>query len=89
MKSAFELAMERLEKQSPSMELTARQKEELAEIDRRYEAKIAERRVFLDGEIRKAQGTVEERALRQQLASEVERLEEEREEKKASVRSLK
>jgi hypothetical protein len=87
MKSAFELAMERLEKQSPSIELTEQQKEALSEIDNRYEARLAERRVFLEGELRKVAGTVEEDPLRRQLASEIARLQEEREEKKEAVRS--
>lgn len=80
--------MERLEKHSPSVELTEKQKEELAEVDRRYEAKIAERRVFLEGEIRKAVGTSEEDPLRRQLASEITRLQEELEEKKEAIRAL-
>jgi nitroimidazol reductase NimA-like FMN-containing flavoprotein (pyridoxamine 5'-phosphate oxidase superfamily) len=87
MKSAFELAMERLEQQAPTKSLSAEQKQELAELDRRYEAKIAERRVFLEGEIRKAAGTGEEDALRRQLSSEVARLQEELEEKKERARS--
>jgi hypothetical protein len=87
MKSAFELAMERLEKESPSKALSDAQRKQLADLDQLYEARIAERRVFLEGEIMKARGTGEEDALRRQLASEVVRLEEEREEKKEQVRS--
>ena len=48
MKSAYELAMERLEKASPSISLTADQKKEIAEIDSTYRAKIAEKEVFLE-----------------------------------------
>ena len=49
MKSAFELAMERLQAEEPqsSRPLTNEQKEALADIDRRFQAKIAEREVFL------------------------------------------
>ena len=44
MKSAYELAMERLAKQAPqsSRKLTAKDKARLAELDRVYQAKIAE-----------------------------------------------
>lgn len=89
MKSAYELAMERLQKQAPLTPLTPEQKAELAEIENRYQAKIAERKVFLEDLIRKAAGTPEEDALRRQLASEVARLEQEREEKKDAVRNRK
>jgi len=37
MKSAYELAMERLEKSSPSLSLTEDQKKEIAEMDSVYE----------------------------------------------------
>lgn len=44
MKSAFELAMERLGG-SPLREYTAEQKEQLAEIDRKYDAQVAQVRL--------------------------------------------
>ena len=47
MKSAYELAMERLEKASPSLSLTEDQKKEIAEVDSVYRAKIAEQELFL------------------------------------------
>ena len=47
MKSAYELAMERLQKTTPSLSLTDEQKKELAEIDSKYRAKIAEKELFL------------------------------------------
>ena len=56
MKSAYELAMERLEKGSPSISLTEDQKKEIAEVDSVYRAKIAEKELFLKEEICKAQG---------------------------------
>lgn len=87
MKSAYELAMERLAKSDPVTPLTPAQKQEIAEVENRYQAKIAEKRVFLEGEIRKASGTGEEEALRRQLASEVSRLQEEMEAKKNSIRA--
>ena len=55
MKSAYELAMERLQKTAPSVSLTEEQKKELAELDSKYKAKIAEKELFLKDQIRKAQ----------------------------------
>ncbi|MEO6055038.1 MAG: hypothetical protein ABIP97_13605 [Chthoniobacterales bacterium] len=90
MKSAYELAMSRLEKTAPTVKLNAKQKQEVADIDSEFLAKIAERKVFLEGEIRKAQqsGNREDmEQLRRQLASEVAKLESEREEKKDRMRN--
>jgi hypothetical protein len=89
MKSAYELAMERLEKASPSISLTAVQKKEIAEVDSVYRAKIAEREVFLKDQISRARiaGNLEEiQSLEKQLASEVRRLQEECESKKEKLR---
>jgi len=90
MKSAYELAMERLEKASPSTPLTEDQKKEIAEVDSVYRAKIAEREVFLKDQIRKAQttGKLEEaQSIEKQLASEMRRLQEECEAKKEKLRA--
>ena len=89
MKSAYELAMERLEKASPSIALTEDQKQEIAELDSVYRAKIAEREVFLKDQISKAQiaGNLEEmQSLEKQLASEMRRLQDECEAKKEKLR---
>jgi hypothetical protein len=80
MKSAYELAMERLQQTSPSLSLTEEQKKELAEIDSKYRAKIAEKELFLKDQIRKAQteGKADDiDSLEKQLASDVRRLHEE------------
>src|SRR5947199_10566140 len=90
MKSAYELAMERLEKSSPSLSLTEDQKKEIAEVDSVYRAKIAEKELFLKEQIRKAQitGNLEEmQSLEKQLASEMRRLQEECEAKKEKLRA--
>ena len=90
MKSAYELAMERLEKASPSISLTEHQKKEIAEVDSTYRAKIAEKEVFLRDQIRKAQtaGNSEEaESLEKQLASEIRRLQEECEATKEKLRA--
>lgn len=89
MKSAYELAMERLEKASPSLSLTKDQKREIAEVDSVRRAKIAEKELFLKGQIQKAQaaGKLEEvESLEKQLASEIRRLQNECEAKKEKLR---
>ena len=89
MKSAYELAMERLEKQSPVAKVSDEQRAALAEIDQTYKAKIAEREVFLQSQIEKAQASgdlMEVENIRLQLSREVRRLREEGEAKKAKLR---
>src|SRR5207249_7015463 len=54
MKTAYELAMERLSKASPSAKLTNEQKKKLAELNSECKAKIADREIFLKGEDRKS-----------------------------------
>ena len=89
MKSAYELAMERLNKTAPAVKLTGAQKKELAELDSKYAAKIAEREIALKDEMAKvsAAGDLEKsEALRQQLANERKKLQAELEEKKDAAR---
>jgi len=90
MKSAYELAMERLNKNAPSAKLTDKQKKELSELDSLYASKIAQREIFLKGELAKAEATGDFEAIEQlqkQLASERKTLNAELEEKKEKVRS--
>ena len=90
MKSAYELAMERLQKASPSLSLNDEQKKELADVDSSYRAKIAEKELFLKEQIRKAQaeGKLEEiESLQKQLASEIRRLQGLCETKKEKLRA--
>jgi Spy/CpxP family protein refolding chaperone len=89
MKSAYELAMERLNKTSPTVKLTAEQKKQLAELDSKYAAKIAEREISLKGEIDKAaaSGDAEQmEQLQRQLSDERKKLQSELEERKERVR---
>ncbi|PYJ15389.1 MAG: hypothetical protein DME96_13650 [Verrucomicrobia bacterium] len=89
MKSAYELAMERLEKASPSISLSEDQKKEIAEVDSSYRAKIAEKEIFLKDQIRNARnaGNSEEaESLEKQLASEIRRLQDGCEAKKEKLR---
>lgn len=90
MKSAYELAMERLEKQAPTRTLNAAQKAEIAELEAATKAKIAEQELFLKGQIDKAlaAGKYEDVLQHeQQLAHEIRRANEECEEKKEKVRT--
>jgi hypothetical protein len=89
MKTAYELAMERLNKSAPVTKLTEQQKKEIAELDSRYKAKIAERELFVKGEIVKAVDKGDFEAIEQlekQLASDRKSLLAELEEKKDKVR---
>ena len=90
MKSAYELAMERLEKASPSISLSEDQKKEIAEVDSSYRAKIAEKEIFLKDQIRNARnaGNSEEaESLEKQLASAIRRLQDDCEAKKEKLRA--
>ncbi len=90
MKSAYELAMERLEKQSPSAKLTDAQKAEITELEALAKAKKAEKELFLRGEITKAEekGDFEGvEQLNKQLKHELQKLDEDLERKKEKVRT--
>lgn len=93
MKSSYELAMERLDKADPksAQALTAAQKTRLAEIDRIYQGKIAEREIFLKQKLDQAfaeQKAEDIEKIRQELVREKARLEEERESEKERARKL-
>ncbi len=82
--------MERLEKESPTKEISDELKAKLAEISKVYEAKIADREVFLNSEIAKAELAGEFEAIEQlnkQLASDRKVLEVELEAKKNELRA--
>lgn len=93
MKSAYELAMERLAKADPATPpLSAGQKDRLAEVDRVYQGKLAEREIFLKQQLADAlaaRNLDEADKIRKQIASERARLEEEREDEKERVRRTK
>ncbi len=89
MKTAYELAMERLNKSAPQTKTTEKQKARLAELDSQFSAKIAEREIFLKGEMSKAAGKGDYEALAQlekQLLSDKKSLLATLEEKKEKVR---
>lgn len=87
MKSAYELAMERLNRAAPTVKLSAAQKKEIAELESQYAAKIAAREIALNGEIAGAADDFEKAAaLRDRLLNERKKLQAELEEKKEQVR---
>jgi len=89
MKTAYELAMERLSKAAPVKKLTDEQKKSLAELDSQYAAKVAERELALKEEINQAtvQGDLEKaEQLAKRLAAERRSLQADLEARKEKVR---
>lgn len=92
MKSAYELAMERLGNSDPEVvkELSVEQKQKLQEIEIRYQAKFAEREVFLKEQIAKAEASGQHSEIpliRRQLVDEKASIEEDKELEKDKVRN--
>ncbi len=85
--------MERLAKADPAAApLNAGQKARLAEIDRVYQGKLAEREIFLKQQLDRAladRKLDDADKIRKQIAGEKARLEEEREDEKEKVRRKK
>ena len=82
--------MERLQQKAPSVVLTDEQKQQIAEIESTFKARIAERELFLKDQINKAEGAgnIEEaESLQKQLTIDVRRLQEEAESKKDKLRA--
>lgn len=88
MKSSYEIAMERLNKTAPVTKLSAGQKKQIAELEMKSKAKVAERELALKDEIIKAahagEGEKVEQ-LQQQLTHERKRLQADLETKKENV----
>jgi ABC-type lipoprotein export system ATPase subunit len=90
MKSAYELAMERLAAKEPVLQLSADQKQRIAAIEAKCKADIAAKELLLQSELAKtlAAGAAEEAAkIQRQLTDEIRRFEEKREREKDAVRS--
>ena len=90
MKSAYELAMERLQQETPSVELTDEKRAQLGELDKVYQAKIAEKEIFIEGQMAKAMAVGDMEAiasLERQRAADRTNLQAELEEKKEAVRN--
>lgn len=89
MKSAYELAMERLNLTAPTIRLSEEQKRQIAEIDARFQAKIAEKEIYARSGIASAQaaGDVDGAAeLERRLAADKKSLQAEMEAAKEKVR---
>ena len=87
MKSAYELAMERLNKSAPTVSLTAVQKAQIAELESQAAAKMAGREIAMKTALANVANNFEKaEELRQQLALDRKKLRAELEEKKESVR---
>ncbi len=89
MKTAYELAMERLEKESPSgPPLTEEQKAALTEADKHYTSKIAEKKILAEQEMQKHFGNYEAmQQIEEQLQQDIRLLESERDQKKKDIRN--
>jgi hypothetical protein len=90
MKTAYELAMERLATKEPVRKLTDSQKKALAEIDCTYQARMAERETFLGAKIAAAKavgGSEEVEILQAELARDLRGIREEWEQKKEKART--
>ena len=91
MKSAYELAMERLNASSPNQDtpLTEAQKEELADLDNKYNARLAECKIAAKNRMAEAsvKGDFQEIAIaEQELQTDIQRIEADRESAKERVR---
>jgi hypothetical protein len=86
MKSAYEIAMERLEKEhGPARKLTDDQKARIAEIDRRFDAKIAEAKLGFESKLKQAATADDLAKLQGELAESINLLEGQRETEKQAV----
>jgi hypothetical protein len=89
MKSAYELAMERLQQQAPSKSLTDAQKAELADLESLFKSRIAQVEIEIGDEIQAAQASEDYAKmdeLRARLTAQRARLEEEKDALKDRVR---
>ena len=89
MKSSYELAMDRFGDDEDPKPLTDDQKAEIAEIDVKYKAKTAERKIFLEKSLADALASSDEEGaekIRRQIAEETTSLEVDAERAKERVR---
>lgn len=94
MKSAYELAMERLRKQNPDAgkKITEALKKNLAEIDSLYRSRIAEKEILMKPQIAEARRAGDDTAtveLERRLADDLRKLREECESEKEKIRNQK
>ncbi|MCX6883575.1 MAG: hypothetical protein NTX27_00880 [Verrucomicrobia bacterium] len=90
MKTAYELAMERLSKSAPTVKLSSEQKSQIAELESQCGAKLAERELLLKDEMTRAVERGDEDAVAQidkQMVSDRKTIRANFEEKKDKVRN--
>ncbi|HPO14103.1 MAG TPA: hypothetical protein PLI09_11710 [Candidatus Hydrogenedentes bacterium] len=86
MKSAYEIALERLAKESgPQKSLTPDQKARIAEIENKYAAKVAEARLRYESKLSTATTWEEAEQFKREMAGEVQSLEEKCDQEKDAV----
>ncbi len=86
MKSAYEIAMERLEKEDgPTQKLSEEQKEQIAEIEKICKSKIAESELSFESKLAQATDIAQLEALRAELKAQVSFFEEKAEEEKDKI----
>ena len=86
MKSAYDIAMARLEKShGPSKKLTEAQKARIAEIEKKYEAKVAEQKLALESGLASAKTPEELDQMKAALAESIAKLEAQREQEKQAI----
>lgn len=91
-KSAYELALERLRRKDreagiEERPLTDTQRERIAELRRVYDARLAEREILHQGELRRARDVEQRDQLEEQYQRERERLAAERDQKLEELRA--
>ena len=97
MKSAVELAMEKMGKMQsdePSVELTDEQRQQISDLRKQYDAKIAEKEIMMQSELSKLvqnhppqEAAMAAHGLQEQLQEAKKALQQEMEEKIAAVRA--
>ena len=88
MKTAYELAMERLNKKSPSVKLNEDQKKEIAELESKCKARIAEKEIHFKEQIHQATAKgdfAKIQELEKQLVEERNKLKDDLESRKAAI----
>jgi len=85
-KSAYELAMERLDRESgPAKKLSDDQKVRIADIEKKYDAKVAELRLDYDAQMQGAPSLEDLDKLKTEMAGKLTALEADRDKEKDAV----
>jgi hypothetical protein len=85
MKSAYERAMEKLNAESPTRQLSDEEKAEISDIETKAAAQIAEARLNFDGKLASATSQAEAQELKEQMLADVARIEERRDSAKDEI----